>query len=90
MTYGEELGKFNTALIEGLQATRAQRDLVNYIRKYRALVEELEAEGLTTSDAQGCADAELYKEYGVSELTLIKRNPQAWMDACDAIEREGK
>lgn len=63
---------------------------IDYIREYRALVAELEGEGLTTSDAQGCADAELYKKYGVSELTLIKRNPQAWMDACDTVEREGK
>jgi hypothetical protein len=63
---------------------------IEYIREYRALVAELESEGLTTSDAQGCADAELYKAHGVSEITLVKQNPQAWLDACDALEREGK
>ena len=62
---------------------------IDYIREYRALVEELEGEGLTTSDAQGCADAELFKKYGVTEMTLVRQNPQAWLDACDAIEREG-
>ena len=63
---------------------------IEYIREYRALVEELEGEGLTTSDAQGCADAELFKKYGVTEMTVVRSNPQAWLDACDAIEREGK
>jgi hypothetical protein len=63
---------------------------IEYLREYRALVAELEGEGLTTSDAQGCADAELYKKHGVSEMTLVKQNPQAWLDACDTLEREGK
>jgi hypothetical protein len=63
---------------------------IDYIRQYRALVAELEGEGLTTSDAQGCADAELYKSYGISEMTLVRQNPQAWLDACDTLEREGK
>lgn len=63
---------------------------IDYIREYRALVAELEGEGLTTSDAQGCADAELFKKYGVSEMTLVKQNPQAWIDACDTVEREEK
>ena len=63
---------------------------VDYIREYRALVAELEGEGLTTSDAQGCADAELFKKHGVSEMTLVRQNPQGWLDACDAVEREGK
>jgi hypothetical protein len=63
---------------------------IDYIRQYRALVAELEGEGLTTSDAQGCAEAELYKSYGVMELELVRQNPQAWLDACDTLEREGK
>ncbi len=63
---------------------------IDYIRQYRALVAELEGEGLTTSDAQGCAEAELYKSYGVMELELVRQNPQAWLDACDTLEGEGK
>jgi hypothetical protein len=63
---------------------------IEYIREYRALVAELESEGLTTSDAQGCADAELYKKHGVSEMTLVRQNPVAWIDACETVEREGK
>jgi hypothetical protein len=63
---------------------------IEYLREYRALVAELEGEGLTTSDAQGCADAELYKIHGLSEMALVKQNPQAWLDACDTLEREGK
>ena len=62
---------------------------IEYIREYRALVAELESEGLTTSDAQGCADAELYKAHGVSEITLVRQNPVAWIDACETVEREG-
>jgi hypothetical protein len=62
---------------------------IEYIREYRALVAELEGEGLTTSDAQGCADAELFKKYGVTEMTAFRSNPIAWLDACETIEREG-
>ena len=62
---------------------------IEYIREYRALVAELESEGLTTSDAQGCAEAELYKSHGVLELTLVRHNPQGWIDACETVEREG-
>ena len=65
-------------------------NLVRYIREYRSFVAELEGEGLTTSDAQGCADAELYRKYGISEMNLVRQNPQAWLEACEAIERKGK
>lgn len=63
---------------------------IEYVREYRALVAELESEGLTTSDAQGCADAELYKKYGVTEMTVVRSNPEAWLNACNELEREGK
>lgn len=65
-------------------------DQLTYAREQRALIAELEAEGLTTSDAQGCADAELYKKYGVSEMQVVRRNPQGWLDANDLLEREGE
>lgn len=65
-------------------------NLVDYIRESRALIAELEGEGLTTSDAQGCADAELFKIYGISEMNLIRQNPYAWIVACDIVEGEGK
>jgi hypothetical protein len=65
-------------------------NLVEYIRESRALIAELEGEGLTTSDAQGCADAELFKRYGLSEITIVRQNPIAWIAACDTVEREGK
>jgi hypothetical protein len=65
-------------------------NLVEYIRESRALIAELEGEGLTTSDAQGCADAELFKIYGLSEITIVRQNPIAWITACDIVEREGK
>lgn len=63
---------------------------IEYLRESRALVAELEGEGLTTSDAQGCAEAELFKKHGIMELELVRQNPQAWLDACDALEREGE
>ena len=69
---------------------RVMIDLVEYIKESRALVAELEGEGLTTSDAQGCADAELYKKYGLSEIALVRQNPIAWVDACETIERGGE
>jgi hypothetical protein len=65
-------------------------NLVDYIKESRALVAELESEGLTTSDAQGCAEAELFKKHGISEINLIRQNPYAWIVACDIVEREGK
>lgn len=63
---------------------------LTYAREQRALVAELEGEGLTTSDAQGCAHAELFKMYGVTEMQVIRQNPQGWLDANDLLEREGK
>jgi hypothetical protein len=60
-------------------------NLVEYIKESRILIEELEGEGLTTSDAQGCADAELFKKYGISEITLVRQNPIAWIDACEKV-----
>lgn len=63
---------------------------LTYARQSRALVAELEAEGLTTSDAQGCAHAELFKMYGVSEMQVISHSPQGWLDANDLLEGEGQ
>lgn len=65
-------------------------DQLTYAKQSRALVAELEGEGLTTSDAQGCAHAELFKMYGVTEMQVIRQNPQGWLDANDLLEREGK
>jgi hypothetical protein len=63
---------------------------IEYIREYRALVAELEGEGLTTSDAQGCAEVELYKAHGVYEMNLVRQNPAEWLRACEIVEGEGK
>jgi hypothetical protein len=63
-------------------------NLVEYIKESRALVAELEAEGLTTSDAQGCAEAELYKKHGLSEINIVRLNPIAWLEACELVEKE--
>lgn len=65
-------------------------DQLTYARESRALVAELESEGLTTSDAQGCAHAELFKMYGVTEMQVIRQSPQGWLDVNDLLEREGK
>lgn len=65
-------------------------DQLQYAKEYRDLVIELEGEGLTTSDAQGCAEAELFKKYGVSEMQVVRQNPQGWLDANEQLEREGK
>jgi hypothetical protein len=61
-----------------------------YAKEQRALIAELEAEGLTTSDAQGCADAELFKKYGVTEMQVIRLSPQGWLNVNDLLESEGK
>lgn len=63
---------------------------LTYAREQRALIAELEAEGLTTSDAQGCAHAELFKKYGVTEMQVVRQNPQGWLDANDLLESEAK
>jgi hypothetical protein len=65
-------------------------DQLTYARESRALVAELEGEGLTTSDAQGCAHAELFKKYGVTEMQVIRQSPQGWLNVNDLLEREGK
>jgi hypothetical protein len=61
-----------------------------YAKEQRALVAELEAEGLTTSDAQGCAHAELFKKYGVTEMQVIRLSPQGWLNVNDLLESEAK
>lgn len=65
-------------------------DQLQYAREYRDLVIELEGEGLTTSDAQGCADAELFRKYGVSEIQVVRQNPQGWLNANEQLEKESK
>jgi hypothetical protein len=60
-------------------------NLVLYINEFRELVAQLENEGLTTSDAQGCAETELFKKYGVMEMTLVKQDPIAWIEACEKV-----
>lgn len=47
--------------------------LAEYIQELENLTEKLESEGMTTSDAQGCADAELFRKYGVHELDLMQK-----------------
>lgn len=63
---------------------------LTYAREQRALIAELEAEGLTTSDAQGCAHAELFKKYGVTEMQVIRLSPQGWLNVNDLLESEAK
>lgn len=63
---------------------------LTYAKEQRALVAELEAEGLTTSDAQGCAHAELFKKYGVTEMQVIRLSPQGWLNVNDLLESEAK
>lgn len=63
---------------------------LTYAREQRALIAELEAEGLTTSDAQGCAHAELFKKYGVTEMQVMRLSPQGWLNVNDLLESEAK
>ena len=37
---------------------------MNHAQEYQQRVEELEAQGMTTSDAQGVVDMEFMQEYG--------------------------
>ena len=60
---------------------------LEYQREYNALVLELEAE-MTTSDAQGVAEVELFKKHGVYGTDLALSDRTAWIEAYEILEKE--